>query len=149
MSVVKIFWAQALDNASHDHIKMNGRSLGPSEESERERAVSVVTRVVREGNTIFEGLGVRLIVDRLSYVLELPSSERDAVGRIAPIVCCGDSKLMREESFVQNILCELTNFAKGIARSVSSEDVARARKAFEELKKRDGNRWLRFDLALQ
>ena len=88
-----IFWAQALDNASPDHIEMRGHKLSPDDNVQRQKAVSLVSSVVKAGSRIFDRQGVQLTEDGRHFVVEVPSAERDDAGRTAPIVSYGDYDL--------------------------------------------------------
>ncbi len=131
-----IFWAQALDNTSPDHLKVRGKALLANDEFGRQQAVSDVTRVIKSGSRVFERQGLRLTADSRNYVLELPSNERDQVGRIAPIVCYGDTESLLKQGSESEVLNELQNFAEEISRALSDGHLEIAMQAFDVLKKK-------------
>lgn len=131
-----VIWAQALDNESPDHIYVQGRELTEDYAEERQNAVSKVSKVTRRGVRVFESSGVRLTADRLNFVIELPSVQRDVVGRIAPIICYGDCDRNTDAEFGARIYGRMREFAAAIGRDLHSEHLGVIRDAFAVLKKK-------------
>lgn len=126
MSAKFIFWAQALDNSSPDHIEIEGEELGSDDLLNRQKAVSLVSRVIKSGNCVFSECGVRLTVDNQNFVVEVLSLQQDRAGRGAPIICYGTVVINSE------IITEALNrFAKKIGRSLQSEHIALVKKALD------------------
>jgi hypothetical protein len=129
-----IFWAQALDNASPDHIEMEGEELSPDDTRRRQDAVSRVNRVCKTGKTIFNQHGVQLTADRQHFVIEVPSAERDRAGRIAPIVCYGDyNDSTVGDALGASVAVALDDFAKRIGRNILPEHFDLVRASIERL----------------
>jgi hypothetical protein len=129
------YWAQALDNSSSDHIVALGEELSPDDSEGRQHAVSQVSDVIRGGTCIFEEDGVRLTADQRHFVLEIPSEQRDQVGRIAPIVCYGHYDRAQNNVLWASVAAGLRDFSRHIGRSLQSEQLGLARASFVMLKK--------------
>ena len=131
-----IYWAQALDNASPDHIDMRGEALSPDDAVRRQEAVSLVSGVVKAGSRIFDQRGVQLTEDGRHFVVEVPSAERDRAGRTAPIVCSGDYDSTVGDALGNSVAFGLDDFAKRIGRNILPEHFELARESFAVLKKK-------------
>lgn len=129
-------WAQALDNESPDHINVHGEDLSADDATRRQNAVSSVSRVTRGGAHVFESSGVRLTADRVHFVIELPSVQRDVAGRIAPIICYGDCDGNMDIEFGTRIYGRMLEFAGRIGRDLHPEHLAIVSHAFAVLKKK-------------
>jgi len=130
-----IFWAQALDNASPDHIDMRGEELSPDDTLRRQEAVSLVSGVVKAGSRIFDQRGVQLTEDGRHFVVEVPSAERDRAGRTAPVVCYGEYDSTVGDALGASVAVGLDDFAKRIGRNILPEHFELARESFAELEK--------------
>jgi hypothetical protein len=137
-----ILWAQALDNASPDHIEMREDTLSPEDIARRQEAVSLVSGVVKAGSRIFEGAGVQLTEDGRRFVVEVHSVERDRAGRAAPIVCCGDYDSTVDDALGVSVAVSLDGFARRIGRSILPEHLKLTRESFVFLKKKSSTRRL-------
>jgi hypothetical protein len=137
-----IFWAQALDNSSPDHIYMHGNELTPGETERRQEAVSLVSSVVKTGKRIFASNGVQLTTAGQRFIIEIPSVQRDSVGRAAPIVCYGDSEISRNDSIENLIMTGLDTFATQIGRSLRRDHVDLVRVCINLLKKKSSKKYL-------
>lgn len=138
-----IFWAQALDNASPDHIDIGGASLSPDEPDDiakRQKAVSQVSKVIKVGTRIFDCRGVQLTEDGRHFVVEVPSAERDRVGRVAPIICYGGFDASVVDALASSVIDGFEDFAKRIDRKILPDHSGLARDSFIELKKRSSTR---------
>lgn len=143
-----MFWAQALDNASPDHIDMRGEELSPDDTVRRQEAVSLVSSVVKTGSRIFDQQGVRLTEDGQHFVVEVLSAERDRAGRTAPIVCYGDYDPTLVDALGASVAVGLDDFAKRIGRNILPEHFELARKSFAALKKKSSTRKLERVVAI-
>lgn len=143
-----IFWAQALDNASPDHIDMRGEELSPDDTVRRQEAVSLVSGVVKAGSRIFDQRGVQLTEDGRHFVVEVPSAERDRAGRTAPIVCYGDYDSAVGDALGALVAVGLDDFAKRIGRNIHPEHFELARESFAVLKKKSSTRKLERVVAI-
>jgi hypothetical protein len=135
-----IFWAQALDNASPDHIDIGGTRLSPDDAVRRQEAVSLVSNVIKAGTRIFEARGVQLTEDGRHFVVEVPSVERDRAGRVAPIICYGAYDASIGDALVSSVVDGFNDFAKRIDRNILPAHSELARKSFIELKKKYSTR---------
>lgn len=142
MTAKLIFWAQALDNSTPDHIELLGEQLAPDDSTKRQEAVSLVSGVVKIGSRIFDQRGAQLTEDGRRFVVEVPSLERDRAGRAAPIVCCGDYDSTVGDTFGAYVVVELNDFAKRIGRNILPEHCELVRESFRVLKKKSSTRRL-------
>lgn len=131
-----VFWAQALDNSSSDHIEIHGESLASDDAIRRQETVSLVSRVVKVGESIFKSDGVQLTADNHHFVMEVPSVQRDRAGRTAPIVCYGDYRVATDDTLGFSVAAGIEGFAKRIGRDLQSADFERIHFAFKSLKKK-------------
>ncbi len=131
-----IFWAQALDNASPDHIDVSGSGLAPDDVVRRQEAVSLVSKVIKEGSRIFDVRGVQLTEDGRHFVVEVPSAERDRAGRVAPIVCYGAYDASVVDALLSSVVDDLEDFARRIDRNILSDHSVLVRESFVALKKK-------------
>lgn len=136
MTAALIFWAQALDNASPDHIEMHGEELSAYDTVRRQQAVALVSNVIKTGRTIFELDGVQLSVNAQHFVIEVPSAQRDRMGRTAPIVCFGARDQAADDALGAAVAAGIDGFATRIGRSLGPEHLELARKSFSDLKKK-------------
>ena len=113
-----IFWAQALDNSSSDHIRVGKKDLTPEGVDQRQKAVSLVSAVVKTGRCVFEKQSVRLFADGKHFVVEVISAQCDQVGRIAPIVCYGEYDKNICGNLGDEIISQLQQFAAAIGRNI-------------------------------
>lgn len=121
MNKTLVFWAQALDNISPDHIELYGEHLSPNDSVKGQEAVSLVSSVVKAGSRVFDRDCVRITDDGRRFVVAVPSVERDCSDRIAPIVCCGEYDSTVEDAFIVDVANGLGDFAKQIGRNVLQE----------------------------
>lgn len=131
-----VFWAQALDNSSPDHIYMHGEPLSPSDSARRQEAVSLVSGVVKTGVRVFESHGMSLTADEGHFVVEILSAQRDQAGRTAPLVCYGKYDSTMTASFGALVAGDLNDFAERIGRSLQPGHFELARESFVVLKKK-------------
>lgn len=129
-----IFWAQALDNSSPDHIEISGAILSPDDTVRRQEAVSRVSNVVKAGTRVFESRDLQMTADEHHFVIEVPSTQRDRAGRTAPVVCYGDYGSTVNDELAKSVAVGFDEFAKGIGRSLQPAQSEFVR-AFEALKK--------------
>ncbi len=129
-----MFWAQALDNASPDHIYCHGKLLLPDDGSDRQEVVSFVSAVVRYGKRIFIEDGVRLITHKKKFVIEIPSMEQDVLGRSAPIICSG-VLVAEDREFYRSITQGIVDFSHQIGRTILPAHLNLVRKAIYIQKK--------------
>jgi hypothetical protein len=137
-----IFWAQALDNSSPDHIESHGEDLAPEDTVRRQRAVSLVSMVVKTGALVYESRGVQLTADAHHFVVEVPSVQRDRAGRTASIVCYGDYDGTVGDALGAAMAAGLDEFAKRIGRSLLPEHFELTRESFAALKTKSSTRRL-------
>lgn len=137
-----IFWAQALDNSSPDHIDMHGEALSPHDTVRRQEAISRVSNVVKGGTCIFESNDVHLTADAHHFVVEVPSAQRDERGRTTFIVCCGEYSLANGDTLGATVATGLEEFAQRIGRSIQPDHAALVRAAFVALQQRDSTKKL-------
>jgi len=135
-----IFWAQALDNLSTDHMSVNDEELTPDDIKQREDVVSTVSHVVKTGTCEFESGGVKLTVNKTHFVVELLSVESDQAGRRAPIVCYGSYDLLDIDSLANLIASRLGDFTENIGRHTDSGYVKLLNKAFVTLSKKSAKK---------
>ena len=121
------FWAQALDNSSLDHIEMRGEELLPVDSKRRERAVSLMSSVMKSGTRVFQNMGVQLTANDQQFVIEVPSAQRDQAGRIAPIVCYGEYNSAAGAALGVSVVAGLEAFRKRIGRNIERDDLELAR----------------------
>ncbi len=143
-----VFWAQALDNASPDHIAFQGEDVSPNDEVRRQQAVSLVSSVVKGGTPVFVEDGFQLTEDGHRFVVEVPSGERDREGRIAPIVCCGEYDATVNEALSAHVAAGIGNFANSIGRTTHAKHLEMTLKAFAALKKKSSTRRLRRTIGI-
>lgn len=132
-SRIRVFWAQALDNAAPDHIEFDGEAIPAEDTKRRQDAVSLVSSVVKKGQRVFSKNGVLLTFHGERYVFEVPSAERDRAGRTAPIVLCGEYSSGVDDGLASMVVNEADEFAKRIGRTVGVEHFDGAREAFSAL----------------
>lgn len=136
MSWELVYWAQALDNTAADHVELRGEQLRPEETQRRQEAASLIAGVTRTRRPpIIEGV-VKLIYDGNRFVVEVPSREQDRVGRIAPLLCCGEHRVRSGENLGAAVASGLSGFARRIGRSMDPEQGASIRRAFDTIKKK-------------
>lgn len=136
-----VYWAQALDNISPDHIEFLGEELTSDDTIRRQEAASLVSKVVKSGTRIFSNAGVHLTEDGRHFVVEVPSEQHDEVGRNAPIVCCGEYKGQAvDEAFGQFVTEGIGEFGQRIGRTIRLEHLELARGAFAILEDRISKR---------
>lgn len=124
-------WAQALDNESPDHVTVNGKEVNDDDDDAlRQQAMSSLSSVVKDGKKVFSESHVILHVSKTAFLLEVPSNEKDVVGRIAPITYFEENKKMAANSAISG----LQSFARKIGRTISDETIAIIRKAFLKVK---------------
>lgn len=131
-----IFWAQALDNSSPDHIEMHGEELPADDAVRRQEAVSLVSRALKSCDPIFEEQGVKLTVDAHHFVLEVLSVQRDRAGRSAPIICYGAYCHEKGDVLGTSVAVGLSEFAKRIGRTIQPKHFELSRDSFVALKKK-------------
>lgn len=139
------FLAQSLDNCAPDPMQQEGRLLAPEDHFGRKSLVDRVAHVSVFGTRVFIGGSVSAYLDRKNndFIVEVPSEETDTVGRVAPIVCHGDSRKHMDAGKVEH---ELRQFARRIGRSISPADVELAQKglkAVEDEAVEDERCWVR------
>lgn len=135
MTEQRVFWAQALDNASPDHIEVSGKLLAAGDTGPRQAATAQVSGVTKAGRTIFSSGGVRLIVDRRRFVIEVRSSDTDHAGRIAPIVHCDEYNGAGDGTFGDAMIEEIDQFARRIGRTIPPAHREEVREALRSLRK--------------
>jgi hypothetical protein len=131
-----ILWAQALDNTSPDHLDVRGNGLSAGDSSQRQKAVSLLSSVTKNGVRVYEFGSVLLTADDCHFVLEIPSAQRDLAGRIAPIVCYGDYDAAVVGVLGDSAVAALDDFAKRIGRTLQPDHIEHAHESFEALKKK-------------
>ncbi|MEO7035874.1 MAG: hypothetical protein ABI548_18205 [Polyangiaceae bacterium] len=131
-----LFWAQALDNASPDHLARGGQDLPIEDSGGRQDVVSRVSAVVKTGDKVFSEAGVNLTGDGNRFVVEVTSVQRDHAGRAAPIICFGEYASPIEDSLWVSVAAGVEDFARRIGRDVAPERVVATRRAFDQLKKK-------------
>lgn len=131
-----VYWAQALDNASPDHIVFRGKEVPPEDATTRQEAVSLVSSVIKAGRRVFDQRGVRLTVDGRRFVMEVLSTERDRAGRAAPLVCCGDYNAVDNDAVGASVAVGIDDFAKRIGRTIHVDHFDMMRQSFGALKKK-------------
>jgi hypothetical protein len=131
-----VYWAQALDNTSPDHICLRGEQLSPDDTVRRQEAASLVSSVIKSGSRIFDENGVILTAKRHRFVVEIPSAERDHAGRTAPIVCCCDYGGTIDDIGWSHVAASVNDFAQRIGRTIRPEHFEATRRAFDALKKK-------------
>lgn len=130
------YWAQALDNSSPDHIQLFGEEISPNDPIRRQDAVKLVSAVVKQGTRIFDLGGLKLTADSEQFVIEIPSSQRDVAGRIAPMICHGRYDDSVIDGLATEVFAGLTAFAVRIGRTLPPEYSNLTRDAFSALKKK-------------
>lgn len=130
-----IFWAQALDNLSPDHIDFDGEELSLDDTARRQNAVSLVSRVIKNGTRIIDKQGFRLTEEGQHFVVEVLSVERDHAGRNAPIICYGEYDSTGSDALSKSVSDAIGCFAKRISRNILSDHFELLREAFATLKK--------------
>lgn len=142
-----ILWAQALDNVSPDHIAVNGQTLGAADPKSRQNAVSAVSQVSLSSLTTVNCGDVRLSVSKDRFVVEVPSTERDEVGRIALVICCGSYQLKDLDRSGEAVVRDITKFAQHIGRTLAPDQLECVRRAFSEIESGIRRREFRVKLA--
>lgn len=132
-----VYWAQALDNASDDHIRLREEDLAPEDSVRRQEAVSLVSNVIKSGSRIFGESGVVLTTHGHLFVVEVPCAERDRADRAAPIICCGEYNRVMDDAFGALVAEDISNFARRIGRTILPEHMGVVRGAFGDLKKKE------------
>lgn len=135
------FQAQSLDNSGSDPMQQGGRLLS-AEDHGRESLVERVSHVSVFGTCVFDKSSVSAFLEGNEFIVEVPSEQTDTVGRVAPIVCYGDSHKDMDACEVER---ELKQFAERIGRSISSVNLRLAQEGLKELERRaeDEECWLR------
>lgn len=139
-----VFWAQALDNSSPDHVNVGGGDLLPNDNERRQKAVSSVSHVVKVGSRIFDEAGILLVIDDKHFVLEILSLQCDNAGRAAPIVCYGNYEVTNNDILWKSVADGLDKFAKQIGRDVMPEHRDLIYKSFSVLEKELSRRKKKF-----
>lgn len=134
------YWAQALDNSSPDHIILEGEGTLPEDQIKRQQVVKLVSAVIKRGVRIFDAGGLKLTVNSPNFVVELPSEQRDVVGRIAPLICYGQIDYLEVEHSGNEVFEGLSGFARSIERTISLEYSEFISSAFERLKKKSSDK---------
>ena len=122
----RIKWAQALDNISPDDIEVTGANLS------REAAVSRVYGVIEHGKRVYAADGIQLTQHAGQFVLEVPSTAQDQVGRTAPIICWSEYEADLSDRFAALLATDIEDFAKRIGRDLvdrHAEKIAQDRKS--------------------
>ncbi len=125
----RIIWAQALDNISPDHIEVRGTELT------REAAVSKVYYVIERGKRLYAADGIRLTDHRGQFVLEVPSTAQDQVGRTAPIIYWSRYETKLPDRFANMLVTNIDDFAKRIGRNLADRHAEKIIQAIDALKK--------------
>jgi len=129
-----IFWAQALDNTSPDHIEMNGEEIPAVDPARRQKAVSTVGAVSRSSRFSIECRDVRLAANSTHFVVEVPSVELDTAGRIAPLICYGPHHGYEDKQLGVKIVEGVLGFADRLGRNVSADNISDAHQALANLR---------------
>lgn len=110
------FWAQALDNSSPDHFEYAGVEIPHANTHSREAIASQVSEAIRSGVELLKDESHRIIRNRTHLLVEIRGTERDKIGRAAPIVCLADAHDLRTAEKRAIILDELDRFSTAIGR---------------------------------
>lgn len=135
-----VYLAQALDNRGPDHLAVDNVQAGAFS---REQAVEQVARVMTHGRRVYQEGGVALTVWRGEFVLEVPCAERDAAGRIAPLVCHG--RYGGATDLQAQLMQGLGGFAARLGRTLPPELNAHVGAAIDRLRRQgaaDEGDWL-------
>lgn len=113
-----ILWAQALDNTSPDHIRVDGEDLREND-MKRQEAVSFVSNFPNSGSH-YENNGFSLTINRQEYKIQVLSIERDSSGRLAPIIFWGN---IQKDALKDTgeIKINIENFARKINRNIQKD----------------------------
>lgn len=113
----KIFFAQALDNTSQDHVQI-GEGHGALSTLGREQAVASVSAISSAGSVLFSRDGVKLFAKGNFAVLQVITEERDRQGRLAPVACSLEHDL--DGGSADEVWQAMERFAESIGRSFSA-----------------------------
>lgn len=124
-----IFRAQAIDNTSDDPLMIDGKMIMDQSGSEtRQEAMSTISQVSIKGKLVFDKDHVMLYQLKSNFLLEVISSERDVIGRIAPVLCYGN------HSHLNQVIEGLRNFGQETEHPIPQEQLDIAKEALKLVK---------------
>lgn len=136
MSPELSFLAQSLDNRSPDPAALNGCQLGPDDEEKHQELVRKISQVSISGRRVFSEGFISAHRRYGTFILKIPSVQRDSSGRIAPIICYGRVPKKPAESWPEDVTDEMKKFAASIGRKISDQDISSGREAVEAVLKK-------------
>lgn len=134
MKIFSIFRAQALDNNSTDHLKVDGCEL-TANDTIRQEQTSRLWSAMNNASYREEKGNVLVVCDTNTCVVQIPCQERDVAGRIAMITCLAPWEAFRDATFA-DIRAEIDDFARSINRNIKSEEYEITENAIQEIKKK-------------
>ena len=113
------FKAQALDNVSPDNYQSAGRILTEHDQSGRLRVTEEISTISRLGRVQYKQDGAELILHGRRFLAQVISEQRDAAGRRAAILCCGEFDRRSDPADeAADLVDALGEFATRIGRSI-------------------------------
>ena len=91
---------------------------------------------------------MQLTADGQHFIIEVPSDQRDAAGRTAPIICHGAYGPDAVDELGATVSDGLAGFAAHIGRTLTSGQLEQARDAFAALKKKSPTKRLVWQVAI-
>lgn len=113
-----IFTAQSSETNHENPIELNGVMLQENDEFDRTNAMLLISEISERGTCVFSEDAVTVWVDRLYFLIEIPTIERDVTGRATSVVGCG---MHAEASDPTKVVAALKTFAVKIGRSIAQE----------------------------
>lgn len=134
----EVYFAQALDNISADHIQLNEEILETAQKDKRASAIAFISKI--SGHEQLRALSgaVKMIASPYGYLIELPSVEFDQSGRIAPILYASayDANQEIKDRDGDVILEGLKAFANKIGRTLDNRHGKDINACLRELSKK-------------
>ena len=138
------FRAQSLDNQSPDPVEINGEILEEEDVDKRQELIKKISKV-SQGTKVFSEDVHTAFLHGDEFILQTPSDQLDAAGRISPILCYGHGP---DEPSPGEVVEALVRFAEDIDRTISDVNKKKAHQSVEAIvieKKKRRNRkilWL-------
>lgn len=109
------FWAQSLSNKGSDHAGHNDEIID-DKSSREELAEKISDLTLNKESRKIEKENIEVFYDESHFVLKVISSQKDSLGRDAPVICYGEMKSINDQGNHIELLEDfLTKSKRGFA----------------------------------
>jgi len=99
MNRIIAVWTQSLDNSSHDSMILDDSILSDNEVKKRNIVSSYINQILSDSKSfIVNNDNIKLTLCGGQFVIEIPSVEKDNLGRLSPILFYGKY----DKNFIEN-----------------------------------------------